>query len=337
MKKSKSGILVLVVLALVLFLGIVLFIKSNPGLTRPAAASAASAGNQATPAPTPTVAPTPEPTPEVEKKTGIMNVLLLGTDERSQDFSDNARSDSILVMSLNFDEETVKLISFERGMGVPILEGTYEGQYDWLTHCFRYGGADLVLREIQECFSLDVDYYVRANFTSLVKIVDEIGGVDIELTQAEADYVNSDIGTEDDARLAEGMNHLNGQAALSFARCRKIDDDWHRMERQRKVIQACADQMKSLDEETKQNVAIRIAAAVHTNLNQKELKQSMDQLLGVAGVQMEQLVMPAEGTYGSMTGMGGRSMFAPDFEKNSELLHDFIYGEQATAETAQQG
>lgn len=332
MKRSKSGILLLAGLVLVLILGILFFIKSNPGLAQPAAASVASEGIMATPSPT----PTPEPTPEAERKTGIMNILLLGTDERSQDFSDDARSDSILVMSLNFDEETVKLVSFERGMGVPILEGVYEGQYDWLTHCFRYGGANLVLREIQECFSLDVTYYIRANFTSLIKIVDALGGVDIELTQAEADYINSGMSNAENAIFVEGMNHLNGEAALSYARCRAIDDDWHRMERQRKVIQACADQMKNLDEETKRNVAIRIAAAVHTNLSQKELKQSMDQMLEFAGVQMEQLVMPAEGTYGSMTGMGGRSMFAPDFEQNSEILQEFIYGEQATAETADQ-
>lgn len=61
-------------------------------------------------------------------------------------------------------------------MGVPILEGKYKGQYDWLTHTFRYGGADLMMREVRECFKVDVERYIRVNFTTFKKGIDSVGG-----------------------------------------------------------------------------------------------------------------------------------------------------------------
>lgn len=90
----------------------------------------------------------------------VVNILLIGTDEHTQDFSENARSDSMMIASINKRTKSAKLVSLERGMGVPVLAGEYEGQYDWLTHIFRYGGADLLLETVRTCFRVDVDRYV---------------------------------------------------------------------------------------------------------------------------------------------------------------------------------
>ena len=96
----------------------------------------------------------------------VLNVLLLGTDERSEEYSDNARSDCMMILSLNRKTHKIRLTSLERGIGVPI-----EGQEDdWLTHTFAYGGAALTLKTIQECFDLDVDRYVRVNFNAFEQI-----------------------------------------------------------------------------------------------------------------------------------------------------------------------
>ncbi len=262
-----------------------------------------------------------------ESLTGVLNILLIGTDERSDDYSDNARSDSMMVLSLDFDNCTAKLVSFERGMGVPILSELYEGEYDWLTHCFRYGGASLVLKELQECFSLDVNYYFRANFDSFIEIIELIGGVDIDLTEAEAEYINAALNLEGDDTLQEGMNHLNGEEALSYSRCRYIDSDWHRIERQRNVIQACTDNISALDSDERFEICLKIFSLLRTNMDSELLLQMETQLSDFVGVQMDQMTIPAEGTYTSMIGMGGRSMFAPDFEENSRILQEFLYGE----------
>lgn len=264
--------------------------------------------------------PSSLPQGETQAEDDILNVLILGTDERTVEFS-SARADSIILLSLNLKENTAKLVSLERGMGVPILEGEYQGEYDWLTHCFRYGGASLMLKEVQTCFNVDVSHYVRVNFTSVKNIVDILGGIDVELTAAEANHLSGG-GTS----LTVGMNHLNGETALSYARLRSIDSDWNRVKRQRAVIQACMNSIRGADVKTLNELCDAILPYVQTNFTKLEILQLMAQLPGFLGVQFEQMTIPAEGTYGGMIGLQGRSLFAVDFETNAKILNDFLYG-----------
>lgn len=261
------------------------------------------------------------PSGEIYKDKNVINVLLLGTDERTKDFSDNARSDSMMLLSINTKEHTAKLVSLERGMGVPILEGPYKGQYDWLTHCFRYGGADLVMKEVRECFRVDVERFVRVNFTSVKSIVDLLGGIDIELTAAEAKYLNGMPGRN----FSAGVSHLDGEAALSYARCRSIDSDWQRVKRQQTVIQACADKLKGSSVSTLNELLNQILPMVQTNFTQGEITKLMLEAPEFLGVEFERMTLPEHGTYGGMIGMGGRSMFAPDFVENAKILREFLY------------
>lgn len=261
------------------------------------------------------------PSGEIYKDKNVINVLLLGTDERTKDFSDNARSDSMMLLSINTKEHTAKLVSLERGMGVPILEGPYKGQYDWLTHCFRYGGADLVMKEVRECFRVDVDHFVRVNFFSVESIVDLLGGIDIELTAAEAKYLNGMPGRN----FSAGVSHLDGEAALSYARCRSIDSDWQRVKRQQTVIQACADKLKGSSASTLNELLNQILPMVQTNFTQGEIAKLMLEAPEFLGVEFERMTLPEQGTYGGMIGMGGRSMFAPDFAENAKILREFLY------------
>lgn len=261
------------------------------------------------------------PSGEIYKDKNVINVLLLGTDERTKEFSDNARSDSMMLLSINTKEHTAKLVSLERGMGVPILEGPYKGQYDWLTHCFRYGGADLVMQEVRECFRVDVERFVRVNFTSVESIVDLLGGIDIELTVAEAQYLNGMPGRN----FSAGVSHLDGEEALAYARCRSIDSDWQRVKRQQTVIQACADKLKGSSVSTLNELLNQILPMVQTNFTQGEITKLMLEAPEFLGVEFERMTLPAEGTYGGMTGMGGRKMFAPDFAENAKILREFLY------------
>lgn len=261
------------------------------------------------------------PQGEATADDNILNVLILGTDERTVDFS-SARADAIILLSLDLKENTAKLVSLERGMGVPILEGEYEGEYDWLTHCFRYGGASLMLREVQTCFNVDVEHYVRVNFTSVRNIVDILGGIDVELTAAEAERLSGG-----GKSLSPGMNHMDGDGALSYARLRSIDSDWNRVKRQRTVIQACMNSIRGADVKTLNELCDAILPYVQTNFTKLEILELMTRLPGFLGVQFEQMTIPAEGTYGGMIGLQGRSLFAVDFETNAKILNDFLYGE----------
>lgn len=268
------------------------------------------------------------PENEIWGEEAVLNILLLGTDERVSALSPAARSDSMILVSIDRDAKTVKLVSLQRGMGVPVLEGEYEGQYDWLTHMFRYGGAELVRKTVETCFRVDVDYYVRVNMYSMRNIVDLVGGVDVTLTEPEAQYFSRRYG--DGAvtfQAREGVNHLNGEEALIYARLRSIDSDFRRVERQRKVIMGVVEQMKGASLLTLNDMADQVLPLIQTNMSKNQIAELILYAPTFLRSEFSQMTIPAEGTYGGMIGMGGRSLFAVDFEANSEILLDFLYGD----------
>ena len=267
-------------------------------------------------------------TGEIFSDSDVFNILLIGTDERTEEFSTNARGDACMLLSINKSTGIIHLISFERGMGVPILEGQYEGQYDWLTHTFRYGGAELMMKEIRECFKVDVTHYIRVNFNTFIEGIDAIGGVDISLTQAEVDYIlyRAEVEGNGIQQVTVGLNHMNGATALSYARCRKIDSDWNRISRQRTVIQAAVDQVKDLNVLELNSMLDTVLPLIQTNLTNEEILSLAMIVPLFWGNDFEQATIPVEGTYGSMKGMGGRSLFSVDFDTNAKALQEMLYG-----------
>lgn len=260
------------------------------------------------------------PDMEIYDDKNVVNILLIGTDERTKQFNTNARSDSMILISVNKEKDTVKLVSLERGMGVPVLSGQYEGQYDWLTHIFRYGGADLLMETVETCFRIKVDHYVRVNFSTLTQIVDSIGGVEISLTEAEASYMRSC-----DYDVKSGSNMFDGKTALFYSRIRKIDSDWGRVKRQRNVIQSAFMAAKNMSLFEINSSVNEILPLIQTNLTKGEIAALIIEAPSLVGKEMEQMTIPEKGTYGSMTGMGGRSLFAVDFTANAEILQEFLY------------
>lgn len=279
------------------------------------------------------------PDGEVFRDPDVVNILLLGTDERTTRFNTNARSDSMILVSIHTRNHTVKLASFERGTGVPILEGAYRGQYDWLTHCFRYGGADLVMEEIQACYLLDCSHYVRTNIRAFMKLIDVVGGVDIYLSEAEADYINhwynykyatnhvKEMSIKNELHsVTVGQNHLTGATAMLYARCRAIDNDFGRMKRQRIVMQAIFNQIKDLSIPELNNMLNTILPLIQTNFTKGELATLALEVPNILDGDFETMQLPESGTFGKMTGMEGRSLFAVNFQKNADDLKSFLYG-----------
>ena len=262
-------------------------------------------------------------TGEIYKDKNHFNILLIGTDDWREEFSDNARGDSCMIMSIGKKDGSLKLTSLERGMGVPILDGKYKGQYDWLTHTFRYGGANLMMREVRECFKVEVERYIRVNLATFKQGIESVGGIDITLTAAEASYVNKYTYRKE---YVAGQNYMDGTAALVYARCRKIDSDWHRIERQRNVIQAVVTKTKELSITELNDLLNNVLPLVQTNLTKLEITELLLLASKYRGVTMQQMTVPIKGSYGGMRGLGGRSLFSVDFETNAKALREFIYG-----------
>lgn len=270
---------------------------------------------------------------EVRQEDDVLNILLLGTDERTAEYVDAARSDAIMLISLDFNRHTGKLVSFERAMGVLILEGDHEGDYDWLTHCFRYGGADLMLREVRELFRVDVDKYVRINLIGLIHLIDAVGGVEAELTQNEANAINLERyaqlkkgAVQEYKPVSAGTNRIDGDTALIYARLRSIDSDWRRIERQRSLVQAFVSELRSADLGTLNELLDTLLPMVRTNFTRAELLKLLAKAPGMLDIEFDQMTIPVDGTYGYIPIMNGNVGYAPDLEVNAKLLEEFLYG-----------
>ena len=286
----------------------------------------------------------------------VLNILLIGTDERTEavndadafthlnqldgtedttEFSDDARSDSMILVSLDIKDHVIRLVSIERGTGVPILLDGYEGQYDWITHTFRYGGAKLTMKTIEDCFNVQVDHYVRVNFNSFVQIVDAVGGVDLDITEMEAKALNWEVPSNSMLivnHVDPGPNHFDGYTALQYARLRKIDNDWKRVERQRTVIKAVLDQVQNASVMELDNLLNTILPLIQTNFTKSEIAALLVQLPGFLGCDVQQMSMPLQGTYGIRTGMDDRLMYDPDWVVNIKALQDFLYDDKTAEE-----
>lgn len=269
-----------------------------------------------------------EATGEISDSKNVYNILLIGTDERTVgEYSENARGDTCILLSINTagDVPVISLISFERGIGVPILEGEYAGQWDWLTHTFRYGGAELLMKEISECFKVDVDHYVRVNFKAFETGINAIGGVDVYMDEAETRYfIDGHISSD----VYVGMNHFNGRLALAYARLREIDTDWQRIERQREVIISAINNCRDLSLAEINSLIDQLLPMVKTNIPQTKIAELLLLIPELRNAEIQQTTIPLAGTYGGMKGMGGRSLFAVDFEANAKFLKEYLYGEK---------
>lgn len=272
------------------------------------------------------------PTGEIHRDKNVINILLLGTDDRTTKFDDGVRSDSMMMVSVDTKKNTVKLVSFERAIGVPILEGQYKGQVDWLTHCFCYGNADLVMKELQACLLLDVNRYVRTNILCFIKLIDIVGGVDIELSPEEAEYINNDDHCDDirskvrDKQYVKpGLNHLNGTTAMVYARCREVDSDWGRMGRQRTVVTKIFEKVQNMSPSELNKAINKMMPLIMTNLTKGEMATLIFELPGLTSTTVETMVIPEKDAMTSMIGMEGRSVFWPNYRKNAKDLKEFLY------------
>lgn len=263
------------------------------------------------------------PKQEVKEDSGVLNVLIIGTDESSERFTNNANSDCMIILSIDKARDTVKLVSIERGTGVPISIGQYAGEYEWINNMVRVGGPGFLQRTVSEVFRIDLMGYIRVNPYTFIKIVEACGGININLTQEEADYINKSL--EGDKKLTSGKNRLDGKTAERYARLRAIDDDWSRIGRQRTVIQAAITQAKDMPILEINGMLDMVLPYVQTNLTKSQITELIFQVPSIAGKTAQQKTIPVEGTYSIMQNRYGKNMFSVDFETNAKELQKFLY------------
>jgi len=261
----------------------------------------------------------------------VVNILFIGVDAREEDLA--SRSDTMLLFSIDKINKKIKLTSFMRDTWVDIPGSGFAK----LNAACTYGGAQLVMDTIEYNFNIEIDHYVLVDFDSFVKAVNGLGGVDVEITEKEAKYLRDKVHLQ---TIKAGENvHLNGNQALWYCRIRKLDSDFMRTQRQRKVITSLvgkareenAGELIKLVKSVLPNVETDMDPMVLTNL-------AFGAFFRYVRYDLEQARVPADGTWKDAT-IKGQMVLKTDLGKNRRMLEDFLYTvdeETAAAETAKE-
>ena len=254
-----------------------------------------------------------------EDKKGIVNLLLIGTDALMDGVKDQGRADCAIICSLNKDTGAIKLISIERAIYVDI-PGVGK---DLITNAHYYGGAELMQEIVEQYFNIDLAGYCEINYQGFIDAIDAICGIDIVLTEPEETGLNglwNELCPENSAlaahEMVEGLNHLDGYDALMYCRLRCIDSDWHRVERQRNLIQAVIDTAKTQTFEHNVNAIKAVLDYVDTNLSAIQICSLLACVDKFTGTVADQMTVPVK-----------TSPITCDYAAESERIHEFIYGE----------
>lgn len=203
-------------------------------------------------------------------------ILVSGNDSYG-DLEETARSDVNMLVTINPTTHTVLMTSMPRDTYTTIacaVDDGYcpNGQYDKLTHSGLYG-IETTDKTIEELMGITINYYVRVNFSSLVNIVDSIGGIDIEVAPGMAvEHFGADASLEG---VKEGWNHLDGERALAYSREREayMDGDNQRVRNQQQVLRALIDKCISPSMLLNfGNFVDALSGAFETNMSADEIK-----------------------------------------------------------------
>jgi LCP family protein required for cell wall assembly len=253
----------------------------------------------------------------------VTNVLLLGRDDAGD------LTDSMIVVSVNAESKQVKMISILRdSLAYNAYEkaGAYKEFMKMNTFC-KMGGEQYIVLAIEKHYKIKIDSYVSVSLSSYRKIVDILGGIDMQLSAAEANYLQRMVpGFQN---KGAGAYHLNAKAAEEFARARKLDSDMNRSGRQRRLLEEIKKQMSGAGYTKLYGIVNAVAPLTKTSFTK-------DELLGLVGKfeEYSKYSMPKENsiylpdaniTPWCIHNVAGWS-FLPDYWQSAQTIQLFIYG-----------
>ena len=273
----------------------------------------------------------PSVTMEPLKQEGVTNVLLIGNDSREA--GADGRSDAMILLSISNETKTIHLTSLLRDMYVDIPG--YDGNR--LNAAYAYGGPKLLMETIEENFDIEVNRYILVNFQAFAKLIDAVGGVELDVTNEEVQYINAylveynilegnEAGTNYLDESLSGTVHLNGPQALAYCRNRYLGTDFGRTERQRKVLSAAIRNAPKALLKDPLEMMNDILPMLTTNLTQAEIGKLFLQAPNFLVYDIVQGSLPIEGSY-SNASIRGMAVLEVDFEQNNEYIRSQIYGE----------
>lgn len=256
----------------------------------------------------------------------IKSILLIGQDRREE--QSRQRSDSMILATLDKDQGTISLTSFMRDLyvSIPGYSSTR------INAAYAYGGMELLDETLEENFGVKIDGNVEVDFEVFKVLVDKVGGIDLELTQAEADYI---CGRDQsvlypqplrtDWNLQAGVNHLDGEQALIHARNRSIgNSDYRRTERQQEVLKAAFAKVKDLGILDIGGLVKDVLPLVTTDLSLWDMTGYALDVIGMSVDDISSYRIPEDGSYTPQT-IDGMQVLVPDLAQNREYLQQVLY------------
>ncbi len=259
-----------------------------------------------------------------------INVLLVGVDARENE--ESSRSDTMMLVTLDKKNKQIKLTSFLRDSFVEIA-GT--NSWNKLNAAYFRGGIQTLYDTLELNFKVDIQYYAIVDFEIFQTIVDELGGINVDVTERESYYTYHSGDVKVPVRIEAGEDILlNGEQALWYSRIRYLDSDFKRTERQRKVITAIVEKASQKSIGELYSLAEAIVPLVKTNMSTNQILS-----LGLTAFKNKmyeypivQQSIPADGTWYDKNISGVGASLVMDMEENQQILHSFLQEAQPTSE-----
>ena len=267
---------------------------------------------------------------EVKHEKGYTNVALFGLDSRENDLGKGNRSDTIMIVSLNQETYEVKMVSVYRDTFMRLKDGSYNKA----NAAYSYFGPDGGVALLNENMDMNIEKYVSVNFNALVDVIDAVGGMDLELTDAEVVHMNnycvetSEVTGKSYKKIEPevgGSYHLNGVQAVSYARIRYTDGgDAQRTVRQRIVLLNIMQKLQQMDLTTINKIADSVFPQIATNFSFTEIlnyakdfqKYKVGETLGFPNTR-----------YSKMLSGVGSTEIADTLASNVAEVHQFLFGD----------
>ncbi len=246
-----------------------------------------------------------------EDAKGITNIALYGIDAP---LGEKGRSDAIMIITVDRNTKKIKLSSIIRDSYVSIPG---HGM-DKVNHAYIFGGPELALKTLNQNFHLDIRNFASVNFTTLPKIIDIIGGIEVTVTNSEA----TQIGGIDKA----GTYNLYGEQALAYSRIRKVDSDFARAERQRTIIEAIIKKTLKSPVTAYPGILSKVLPLITTNMDSNDILGLASSVVTNGIKTIEQNRFPEE-NYSSGQKIKGIYYYVFNRDKAVRSIGDYIYND----------
>lgn len=271
---------------------------------------------------------TTKPDPWYDEEEPVRNFLIYGIEQ----IGGAKNTDTMMIVSIHMETGEIKLTSLMRDTMVQI-SGYRDNK---LNQAFALGGIDLLLETIEYNYMIDIDGYAWVNFESFEEVIDLIGGIDLELTPKEAEYLNTTNYISDPANrnVSSGMNHLNGNQVLGYCRVREVrtstsgHDDYGRTERQRLVLNTIFNTYIKRNPIDLMTLSMSCLKYVNTNLSEEQIAQILECVIENRTKKLETFRIPIDGYFTDPEIYNGVTYpLILEWEENILQYYQFIFGD----------